>query len=309
MPEHRRRLALGLIVLVALALVPLFGETFTLRLVTRIMVYALAALSLDLILGFTGLVSFGHAAYFGLGAYVVGIAAYHGITEALLIWPLAVLGAAGAALVIGAVSLRTSGVAFIMITLAFAQMLYFLVASLRQYGADDGMSIWSRNTVAGYDLLDDHRVFFYVVLGVLGFGLWLASRLVDSRFGMVLRGIRQNERRMLALGFATYRYKLAAFVIAGGIAGLAGALLANHALYVSPQSLHWTTSGELIVMVVLGGMGSLIGPVLGAAALLLAEDALSAYTEHWQVMLGPLLVLIALFARQGLVGWATGHRA
>ncbi len=307
MGERQRTLAVTWAVLAALAVLPLLGDPFTVRLVTRIMIYALAALSLDLILGFAGLVSFGHAAYFGLGAYVVGIAAFHGAGEALLIWPLALLIPGLVALVVGAIALRTSGVSFIMITLAFAQMLYFLIASLRQYGADDGLSIWSRNRVAGYDPLSDHAVFYYTVLGTLAGALWLGRRLFESRFGMVLRGIRQNERRMLALGFDTYRYKLAAFAIAGAVAGLAGALLANHALYVSPQSLHWTTSGELIVMVVLGGMGSLIGPVLGAAGLLFAEETLSARTEHWQIFLGPLLVLVVLFARQGLFGWLMGR--
>lgn len=307
MGERQRLLAVTWVVLGALAALPLIGDPFAIRLVTRIMIYGLAALSLDLILGFGGLVSFGHAAWFGLGAYVVAIGAYHGLAEALLVWPLALVIPGVIALVVGAISLRTSGVSFIMITLAFAQMLFFLIASLRQYGADDGLSVPSRNRIAGFDPLSDHAVFYYTALGILAGALWLGHRLVDSRFGMVLRGIRQNERRMLALGFDTYRYKLAAFAIAGAVAGLAGALLANHTLYVSPQTLHWTTSGELIVMVVLGGMGSLIGPVLGAAGLLFAEETLSAQTEHWQIVLGPLLLLVVLFARGGLFGWLAGR--
>jgi branched-chain amino acid transport system permease protein len=309
MADQTRAVALTLAMLAALALVPPLGDDFTVRLVTRIMAYGLAALSLDLILGFTGLVSFGHAAFFGLGAYVIGIGAYHGLLEALVMWPLAMLIPGLIALLIGAISLRTSGVSFIMITLAFAQMLFFLIAALRQYGADDGLSIAARSTLLGSDVLTDHVVYYYAVLGVLTASLLIGRRLVVSRFGMVLQGIRENERRMLALGFATFRYKLAAFALSGALAGLAGALLANHALYISPQSLHWTTSGLLIVMVVLGGMGSLVGPVLGAAALLFAEDTLSSHTEHWQVILGPLFLLVVLFARQGLYGWLTGRTA
>lgn len=306
--EGRRALWVTLGVLVALALVPLAGDVFWVRLLTRVMIYALAALSLDLILGLGGMVSFGHAAYFGLGGYVVAISATHGLEDAVLVWPLAALVAGGVALVLGAISLRTAGVSFIMITLAFAQMIYFLFASLRAYGADDGLSIWSRNSVLGFDLLSDHTVFFYLVLAILMLALVALLRLRAARFGLLLRGVRQNEVRMTALGFPTYRYKLAAFTLAGGLAGIAGALLANHTLYVSPKTLHWTTSGELIVMVVLGGMGTLIGPVLGAIGLLLAEEALSARTAHWQAFIGAGLIVAVLFARRGLFGWLVGGR-
>jgi branched-chain amino acid transport system permease protein len=198
-------------------------------------------------------------------------------------------------------------VSFIMITLAFGQMVYFLFSSLRQYGADDGMRLPQRNLLAGTTLLHDHFVYYYVVLAILATVLLIGSRLVVSRFGMVLRGVRQNERRMLAIGFPTYRYKLAAFTLSGAITGLAGALLTNHLVYVSPRSLHWLTSGELIIMVILGGMGSLVGPVLGAAGLLVAEEVLSGYTRHWQILLGPLLLLVVLFARSGLYGWLRGR--
>jgi branched-chain amino acid transport system permease protein len=306
--EGRRVLLVTLGVLAMLALVPLLGDLFWTRLVTRVMIYGLVALSLDLILGLGGMVSFGHAAWFGLGGYVVAISATHGLEDALVVWPLAVLVAGGAALVVGAISLRTAGVSFIMITLAFAQMIYFLFASLRPYGADDGLAIWRRNLVLGFELLSDHTVFFYLVLAILALALAALLRLRAARFGLLLRGVRQNEARMTALGFPTFRYKLAAFTLAGSLAGLAGALLANHALYVSPSTLHWTTSGELIVMVVLGGMGSLIGPVLGATGLLLAEEALSARTAHWQAVLGAGLVLAVLFTRQGLFGWLLGRR-
>ena len=302
MPDHRRAFLLSVVLLGLLALVPLMGDTFLTRLFTRIMIYGLAAQSLDLILGVTGLVSFGHAAFFGLGAYVVAIAASHGLHDLLVVWPLAILIPAAFALVIGALSLRTRGAAFIMITLAFAQMVYFLIASLRAYGADDGLAVARRNTLSGLDPLADHTVFFYVALAILTLTTLLGQRLLRAPFGLALGGIRENERRMAALGFRTFRYKLAAFTIGGALAGLAGALLANHALYVSPQTLHWTTSGELIVMVVLGGLGTLIGPVLGALAFLFTEDALSAYTPHWQAILGPLLIGVVLFARGGLAG-------
>ena len=304
MPDRRRTFVLAALTLGLLALVPLLGETFLTRLFTRIAIYGLAALSLDLILGVTGLVSFGHAAFFGTGAYVMAIAAHHGLTEALVVGPLAVASAALLALLIGALSLRTRGVAFIMITLAFAQMVFFLISSLRQYGADDGLRVAARSTFLGQTWLDDHTTLHLLVVLALALATFASLRLLDTPFGLALRGVRRNERRMQALGHPTRRYQLLIFVLGGALAGFAGLLLANHTLYVSPQTLHWTMSGQLIVMVVLGGAGSVVGPLLGAAALLFAEDALSAFTQHWQVVLGPLLVLVVVFARQGIAGWA-----
>ena len=291
-------------------------ESFLIGLFTRIFIYALAAVSLDLILGFGGMVSFGHSAYFGAGAYVVGILSFHaadggspagwsslaGLESALTAWPLAAAAAAVLALLVGAVSLRTSGMYFIMITLAFAQMLYYFFVSLEAYGGDDGLGIGRRNRVPGLDL-ENETVFYYVCLAALAVFLLLGRRLVHSRFGMVLQGCKENEQRMQALGFPVYRYKLAGFVLAGAVAGLAGALMANYMGFVSPGLMHWTVSGEIMVMVILGGMGTLMGPVVGAAALLLLEEALSAYMEHWMVVLGPLLVLVVLFARYGVWGW------
>ncbi len=207
---------------------------------------------------------------------------------------------------IGALSLRTSGIHFIMITLAFAQMLFYFFDSLEAYGGDDGLSLWSRNDLAGLDLGDD-TTFYYVCLGSLAMFMLICQRLVNSRFGMVIRGCAQNERRMRALGFPTYRYKLLCFAIAGAGAGLAGALIANQTEYVSPGLLHWTRSGELLVMVILGGMGTLIGPVLGAAVLLLGEDLLAIFTEHWQLYLGPLLILVVLTTRRGVYGLLLGR--
>jgi branched-chain amino acid transport system permease protein len=232
----------------------------------------------------------------------VAILAAHGVRDGLVQWPVAVGGAALIALAVGAISLRTSGVYFIMITLAFAQMLYFLGVSLKAYGGDDGMTLPARSRFAGLPDLEDPVAFHYLVLAILVACHAGVHRLAGSRFGMVLRGCRSNERRMRAIGFPTFRYKLAAFAIAGGLCGLAGVLLVNFTKYASPAFMHWTRSGEIMVMVILGGMGTLLGPALGAFAYLALEEVLAGYTEHWAVILGPLLVLIVLFARRGLHG-------
>jgi branched-chain amino acid transport system permease protein len=295
--------------LVVLALVPLVAaladQPFYLDLFRRIMIFAIAAVSLDLILGFGGMVSFGHAAYLGIGAYAVAIPAFYGIESGLVQWALALILSGLAALAIGAVSLRTSGVSFIMITLAFAQMLYYLGISINAWGADDGMRLVRRSQFGGVVDLANGYVFYYVVLGLLVVLLGLGHRLVYARFGVVIRAAKSNEPRMRAIGFSTFRYKLAAFVIAGAVGGLAGALLTNQTEYLTPSYMHWTRSGEIMVMVILGGMGTLYGPVLGAFAFLLLEDVLSAWTVHWQVVLGPLLVLVVLYARRGLYGLLT----
>ena len=311
----------GALLLISLpGLARITGEPYLVTLFSRILIYALAAASLDLMLGFGGMVSLGHAAFFGIGGYVVGIFAWHAVDaspvvtwplviggqeSALVVWPVAILLAALAAAVIGSLSLRTSGMHFIMITLAFAQMLYYFFVSLEAYGGDDGLSLFARNTLPGIDLANDTQ-FYYLCLGMLSLFLFFSQRLIQSRFGMVVRGTMENERRMRALGFATFRYRLLCFVIAGAGAGLAGALIANQTEYVSPGLMHWTRSGEILVMVLLGGMGTLIGPVVGAAALLLAEEILSVYTEHWMVYLGPFLVLVVLFARRGIYGLIAG---
>ena len=312
-------MATGALLMLALpGIADLVEEPFLVNIATRMLILALAAASLDLILGFGGMVSFGHAAWLGTGAYVVGILSRHASDQSLLLglvpgthaawiaWPAAVLVSGLASLLVGALALRTSGVHFIMITLAFAQMLYFLFQSLEGYGGDDGMGLWERSRLPGLDLHDD-RTFYYVCLAALMLFLLVARRLVGSRFGMVVRGCMQNERRMAALGFATFRYKLACFGIAGAGAGLAGALLANHTEFVSPAVMHWTRSGELMVMVILGGMGTLYGAVLGAIVLLSLEEVLSIWTEHWMLVLGPLLVLAVLFARRGVWGWLAGR--
>ncbi|PWC53484.1 branched-chain amino acid ABC transporter permease [Azospirillum sp. TSO22-1] len=317
LPNTPRRWAVALLAVALLALPPAaqaLGEPFYISLVSRVLVFALAAMSLDLILGFGGLVCFGHAMFVGVGAYVVGILAHHAAEETLLLgllpgtasgwiaWPLAMLCAGALAAAVGFVSLRTKGVHFIMITLAFAQMAYFFFVSLRAYGGDDGLSLAARSTFSGLVSLRDKVSFYYVALGVLAVVGLLLWRVTGSRFGMVLQGAKANERRMVHIGFPVFRYRLAAFALAGAVAGLAGALLANQANFVSPAMMHWTRSGEIIVMVILGGMGTLVGPVVGAFVFLLLEEALSGWTEHWQVVFGPALLLAVIYARQGLYG-------
>lgn len=286
---------------------------------TQIAIYAIAAIGLDLLIGYTGLSSFGHAGFFGLGGYVVGILAFHaadgtaflglvpGATAAWVVWPSAVLVAALAALAIGALSLRTSGVSFIMITLAFAQMLFYLFVSLKTYGGDDGLGFRRRNDLPWINPRDD-VAFYYVCVVALFIVLTLCHRVVRSRFGVVLLGIKQNERRMAAIGLDARGYKLAVFTLAGAIAGLAGALQANLLRFVSPDMLHWTTSGDFMVMVVLGGVGSLVGPVFGAVAMVLLQSWLAQWTEHWMIIMGPVLVAAILLTRRGVWGALAGRR-
>ena len=284
------------------------GNYFLLTLFTRIVILALAATSLNLILGYGGMVSFGHAAYLGVGGYAVGILAAEGVTSGWVQWPIALVVSALVALVIGLFCLRTRGVYFIMITLAFAQMVYYVAAGLARYGGDDGLTIYRRSQFGGFNL-SNKPTFYYLCLTLLLGAIYLVSRLVKSRFGMVIQGARSNEQRMRAIGFPIFRYRLTCFVIAGTMCGLSGALLANHTDFVSPAIMYWTRSGDLIVMVVLGGIGSSFGPLLGAVALLALEEALSRITEHWQIILGPLLLIVVLFARRGLDGLfdAVGH--
>ena len=302
------RSAALLLLLAVLAVIPLYGDVFYTRLFTRIMIYAIAALSLDLILGYGGMVSLGHAAFLGVGAYTVGILSLWGIQSAFLSWPLAILVSMLIALVIGAISLRTRGVSFIMITLAFAQMLYYCFISLKGYGGSDGMTLAVRNSLAGLLDISRHSSFYYLVLVILILIFFAGHRLVHSRFGMAIQGIRDNERRMRLLGFPTFRYKLVCFILSAGVAGLAGALMANQNLYVGPALMHWKQSAEVLVMVILGGMKSLAGPILGAVALLMAEEVLSNYTEHWMIILGPLLILVVLYGRNGIYGLLGGAR-
>jgi branched-chain amino acid transport system permease protein len=294
------------LVIAGLLLLPLYtslsGNVFALTLFSRIVIFALAASSLNLIMGYGGMMSFGHAAYLGIGGYAVGIFAYEGIGSGFIQWPVALAASALFALVIGALSLRTRGVYFIMITLAFAQMAYYVASGLARYGGDDGLTIYKRSDFGGLINLSNRVQFYYLCLGCLFGGLYLIWRIVNSRFGMVVQGLRSNEARMQAVGFPATRYRLVCFVISGTLCGLAGALLANNTDFVSPASMYWTRSGDLMVMVILGGMGSLFGPVMGTIVYLVLEEFLSQVTEYWAMILGPLLLLIVLFGRGGIDG-------
>ena len=302
---------LPLALFVLLASVPLLAklgpEGFILSLMTRVVIVALAAMSLDLLIGYGGLVSFGHAAFLGLGAYAVGILSSHGIEEAGPQLAAAIGGSVLFALGSGAIALRTQGVYFIMITLAFGQMLFFLATALSGYGGDDGMTLSGRSLLFGRPWLRGDASLYWVSLAALGLAYLGLRRVTASRFGRVLRGLKENETRMEAVGFEAFRYRLVAYAIAGAVAGIAGFLLANLSGFVSPAVMSWQRSGDLIFVVVLGGLGSLHGAILGAAAFLLAEEVLSHYVEHWRLIFGPLLVLAVLFARGGLVG--LGRRA
>ena len=306
---------LGLLALLA-AVPPLAGwlnQPFYLDLLRRVMIFAIAAISLNLILGYGGMVSFGHAAYLGIGAYAVGVLSHHGIDNGWLQWALAIGASALVALAIGSVSVRTSGIYFIMITLAFTQMLYYLGISIEEYGGDDGMRLTTRSQFSGLIDLNDANSFYYLVLAILALFLYLRHRLVHSRFGMALQATRSNEARTRAIGYSPYPYRLAAFTIAGAMCGLAGALLVNHTAYLTPEFMNWTRSGELMFMVILGGIATSAGPLLGAAAFLLLEDVLQGWsvlpkwvTEHWQLYLGVILVLVVLYAKRGLAGLLPG---
>lgn len=299
-------------VVAVLGLVPLYtaltGNAFLLTLFTRVLILAIGAVSLNLIMGYGGMVSFGHAAYLGIGGYAVGILAKEGVGSGYIQWPVAVAASALYALVVGALSLRTRGVYFIMITLAFAQMIYYVAIGLDRYGGDDGLTIYQRSTFGGVVDLNNKTVFYYLCFAVLLAGIYLVSRIVNSRFGLVIQGARANERRMRAIGFPTFRYKLVCFVIAGALCGLAGALLANHTNFISPAMMHWTRSGDLIVMVVLGGLGTLFGPLIGALVFLLLEEGLSRLTEYPDLFLGPILLLVAIYAHGGIEGLLRGGR-
>lgn len=297
---------------ILLALVPAlarFGaEAYILSLLTRALIFSIAALSLDLILGYGAMISFGHAAFLGLGSYSVGMLSGHGIDGLWIHLLVALFAAAIFAAATSAISLRTSGVYYIMSTLAFGQMLYFLAVSLSAYGGDDGMSLKGRSRLTSANILASDAALYYVVLAVL-IGTYLLARLiVASRFGRVLRGIRQNPARMEAIGFTLFPYQLAACVIAGMMCAVAGVLLANQAEFVSPAYMTWQRSGELLVIVILGGIGTLHGAIFGAIAFLLLEELLSGLTEQWKLIFGPLLILVVLSGRGGIAGALTRLR-
>ena len=306
MSPLQRRVALGLLAMLLVALPPAMqalGAGYYVSTAGRIVVFAIAATSLNLVLGYGGMVSFGHAAFFGLGAYATGVLVSEGVLNAGAHLLATMALTALAALVIGAISLRTRGVYFIMITLAFGQMLFYVANSIKGYGGDEGLNIRARSLL-GFGLdLKDAPTFYYVALVALAVTLLGLNAFVRSRFGRTIVAIRDDDLRAEALGFATYRMRLAVFVAAGAIAGIAGALSVNQQGYVSPNLLHWTQSGTLMVMVILGGVASLWGGVLGATVLVVLQEALSAYTTHWEFWTGWVLLAVVLFARHGLAGW------
>jgi branched-chain amino acid transport system permease protein len=299
--SYQKPVALAL--LLALLCLPqalaLFGQAFYIGFATRILIFALAASSLNLVLGFGGMFSLGHAAFFGAGAYVAALCMNAGMSEALLAFPLAMAIAGLFALLVGAISLRTRGVYFIMITLAFAQMTYYLFISARAWGGDDGLPLAPRMALAGISLASDTAL-FYAALGALTASMLFLSRLANARFGRVIQAIRENETRMEALGYPVFRYRLLCFALGGALAGLAGALLANLTGMASPNLLQWMQSGTLLVMVIIGGVGYLYGGVVGAVILLTLEETLVGFTEHWHLALGMLLLGVVLFAPKGV---------
>jgi branched-chain amino acid transport system permease protein len=315
MENSLKRPALLAALLIALVALPTVadatGFAALTSLATRVLIYGIAAASLNFVLGYGGMVSFGHAAFFGIGGYTVGILYQHyslgeplfgfipGTNQMLITLPVAIVLSGIMAAVIGALSLRTGGVQFIMITLAFAQMLFFLFVSLKTYGGDDGLIIRRANELPWLNMRDKHTVYYVcLAIAVLFFAaLW---RIVNSRFGNVIVGLRQSEKRMAAIGLPAYRYKLVAFIISGMGCGLAGALMANFLRFASPDMMHWTKSGELMIMVILGGVGTLFGPLIGAAVFIILESVLASWTENWQLGLGLILLFVVLYTQGGV---------
>ncbi len=322
MTASRRPLLFTLALFAVFATLPavfaLTGWTGGMGLATRILIYATAVVALDLIIGYGAMVSFGHAMFFGVGGYAVAVVAHHtglgempfgGSNAALVVWPIAIVVCGLLGFVVGWLALKTSGVQFIMITLAFAQMVFFLLVSVQSWGGDDGMMIDRRNTLPFVDI-GRPTTFYYVCLAVLVMWFAFCRMLVNSRFGLVLQALRQSERRAVNLGIAPLSFRLATFVTSAMGTGLAGVLWANYARFVSPDMAAWTKSGEFMAMVVLGGLGTLVGPIVGAAAFVGLEEVLSTWTQHWMIVMGPLLVIVALYRRRGLVGsFLGGDRA
>lgn len=296
------------------------GNGFVVTLATKAAIFALAGVGLNLCLGYGGLVSFGHAAFFGIGGYICAILAVHGGSftpvlfglpgsqQMLLIWPVVMLVAGLAALPIGALSLRTSGVYFIMVTLAFAQMVYYFAVAWPQYGGDDGMSTLIRNQFPGLNSQKPIQ-YFAICAGLLLLALAVSAMLTRSRFGLALQAARQNPQRTVSVGIRPYKVQLTAFVLSAMIVGLAGALYVDLNRFVSPTMLSWHMSGEIMVFVILGGVGRLCGPVAGAAMFILMEHLLGGISEYWQALLGLVLLVIVLFASGGIVGLLMGKKS
>ncbi len=292
------RRVVPVLIFVVLALVPVvarFGiEGYVLTLFTRLMILGIAAISLNLLIAYAGLVSFGHAAYVGIGAYAVAILTAHGVHDLALQTMLALAICAAFALITGAISLRTTGINFIMITLAFGQMAFFLATSLAAYGGDDGLTLARRSMIGGKEVLSQPAVFYYLVLACLLLAWAVCRTLIRSTFGRILQGARDNALRVEALGLSTFRYQLTAYVIAGCMAGLSGVLLANHLEFASPAYMSWQRSGELMAMVVVGGAAGVHAPILGAAFFILVEEFLSTRIEHWKIIFGAVLIALVV---------------
>lgn len=300
------------LLLMALAVLPplatAMDDNFWVAFFARVLVYAIAASALNIALGFGGLVSLGHALFIGIGMYSVSLPAYYGVSSGWVHLAVCVLMCALVGGFTGLISLRTSGIAFIMITLAFAQMGYFVIVSLKQYGGDDGMSIASASEFFGLQLNTPTAVYYCAWVVLMALTYWVL-RLRVSPFGMSLRAGRQNARRVMSVGLALQRYQLAAYTLSAVLCGVAGMLLANLNAYASPSSMSWTVSGELIVMVVLGGLGSVFGPFLGALAFLGVEEILKAATEHWMAVFGLAILAVAMLGKTGLAGWLQNRSA
>ena len=292
------------VVLAGLACVPLYawltGDMYVLTLFGRILAFSLAALGLNLALGFGGMVSLGHAMYMGLGAYTVGILSSLGVFSG---WVHLVCTAFITILIatpLSWVALRTQGIAFIMITLAFAQLFYFVFVSLKMFGGDDGISL---KQLSDFGVLTGNKFAIYIsLLMALFLSIWVMHKIVASQFGLLLRASKTNNHRVKALGSHTLTYRMTAYVISALLCALAGFFLANLTGFVSPAMMTWSISGELIVMVLLGGVGSVFGPIVGALAFLLTEEGLKLLTERWPLILGPLIVLIVIYLKHGLWG-------
>lgn len=300
------RIALVALLVIAL-LVPLLGQPYYTKLVARMAIFAIAAMSLDLLVGYAGLVSFGHAAFFGIGVYTAGLLPHLGLQHAAVVFPVAAIAAGAVGCITGAVSLRASGLYFIFITLAFAQMVFYIAQGLRMFGGDDGFRL-PAPTVLARDLnLSNPVALAYGMIALLMALSWLARRLMSSRFGRVIIAARDNETKLRATGLSPYPYRLLLYTIASAMCGIAGAGFANLTEYVSPSSMSWIVSGEFLFMVILGSAATVIGPILGAVAFVGLEQILSSWTQYWMFWLGVLLVLRVLFLRQGLYGLIAGR--
>lgn len=283
-------------------LVLVTNQPFYLDIASRIMILAMAAVGLNLIVGYGGMISFGHAAYLGIGAYSVGIPVYYGIYNGFVHLGVAVVLSAVFALITGAISLRTKGIYFIMITLAFAQMMYYTFLSLEEYGGDDGLVIEVRSRFPGLLDLEQNVVLYYLIFAALVISIVFAYRLIGARFGRVIQGAMHNEKRMQSLGFETYRYRLACYVISGVICGVAGFFLGNFTSFISPEMMNWGHSAELLLILILGGLGSPLGPVVGTFIFVLLEEWLSALTVYWHFIFGALFIAVVLFGKHGVAG-------